>query len=124
MHHIGRSVGLDCDCSDIHICETLVFGAGNKQLTFAESHKPLTGYMTNRANFIKVENFGMLLFGITPASKWTILLTAIYCTEALLCLWYSQENPKKKPWLCLFPFFLPGHCHRFESPVLLFPAHL
>lgn len=27
MHHIGRSVGLDCDCSDIHICETLVFGA-------------------------------------------------------------------------------------------------
>ena len=29
MHHIGRSVGLDCDYSDIHICENLVFGAGN-----------------------------------------------------------------------------------------------
>lgn len=111
MHHIGRSVGLDCDCSDIHICETLVFGAGNKQLTFAESHKPLTGYMNNRASFIKVENFGMLLFGITPASKWTILLTTIYCTEVLLCLGYSQENHKKKPWLCPFPFFLPRHYH-------------
>lgn len=47
MHHIGRSVGLDCDCSDIHICETLVFGAGNEQLTFAEIHKPLTGYMND-----------------------------------------------------------------------------
>lgn len=39
MHHIGRSVGLDCDCSDIHICETLVFGAGNERLYFAEIHK-------------------------------------------------------------------------------------
>lgn len=47
MHHIGRSVGLDCDCSDIHICETLVFGAGNERLTFAEIHKPLTGYMND-----------------------------------------------------------------------------
>ena len=43
MHHIGRSVGLDCDCSDIHICETLVFGAGNEQPTFVEIHRPLTG---------------------------------------------------------------------------------
>ena len=30
MHHIGRSVGVDCDCSDIHTCEMLVQGAGNK----------------------------------------------------------------------------------------------
>ncbi|XP_068675336.1 glutathione S-transferase 2-like [Montipora foliosa] len=27
MHHIGRSVGVDCDCSDIHTCEVLVYGA-------------------------------------------------------------------------------------------------
>lgn len=27
MHHIGRSVGVDCDCSDIHTCEMLVQGA-------------------------------------------------------------------------------------------------
>ena len=44
MHHIGRSVGLDCDCSDIHVCETLVFGAGNEQITFAEIHIFLTGH--------------------------------------------------------------------------------
>ena len=53
MHHIGRSVGLDCDCSDIHICETLVFGAGNEQPTFVEIHRPLTGIgISTRVNFI------------------------------------------------------------------------
>ena len=40
MHHIGRSVGLDCDCSDIHTCEMLVFGAG-KTTWFKNGHYAL-----------------------------------------------------------------------------------
>ncbi|EDO48102.1 predicted protein [Nematostella vectensis] len=27
MHHLGRSLGLDCDCQDLHTCEMLVQGA-------------------------------------------------------------------------------------------------
>ena len=29
MHHLGRSLGLDCDCQDLHTCDVLVQGAGN-----------------------------------------------------------------------------------------------
>jgi hypothetical protein len=28
MHHIGRSLGLDCDCQDLHTCDVMVEGAG------------------------------------------------------------------------------------------------
>ena len=38
MHHIGRSLGLDCDCSDIHTCEVLVYGTGMATVTSSFLH--------------------------------------------------------------------------------------
>ena len=28
VHYIGRSLGLDCECDDYHLCEVIALGAG------------------------------------------------------------------------------------------------
>lgn len=54
--------------------------------------------MTARAGFIMLENLGMLLFDITPQNGQ--FCSQLDCTEALLCMWYSQRNHETVGWLC------------------------
>lgn len=34
VHYIGRSLGLDCECDDYHVCEVVALGAGRNQTTY------------------------------------------------------------------------------------------
>ena len=52
MHHIGRSLGLDCDCSDIHTCEVLVYGTGMATVTSNFLHAACGSFMPLSYEFL------------------------------------------------------------------------
>ena len=36
VHYIGRSLGLDCECDDYHLCEVIALGAGIVDFSYAK----------------------------------------------------------------------------------------